>query len=256
MVPATKPTHPAHRSLPVQNRPLISELFFWDSHVYKTSWLTSFMQRVVLERQAIESRIRNTNHTIHWPHQTPPKMAQQEDRRNLDWKSNNVGSKLLAKMGWKDGQGVGKRYREETTISTQGIRVKRRCHHLGLGATPAAATSSGNHHAADFAKALAEFQQLHGSSSGGGSGGDAETNTEQDLSKRSRKNKKKKKKKKEMDQKDKKKNEIKEPILPTNKVTHSGIRKAKFQAKSTDDLKCIFAGSHEAVYAAPTKAMH
>lgn len=167
-----------------------------------------------------------------------------EDRRNLDWKSNNVGSKLLAKMGWKDGQGVGKRYREEE-IATEGLRVKRRQANLGLGATHAAAlaaSASGNH-AEEFAKALAEFHKLHG----GGRGND---NSLDKKAKKEKKPKKEKKKDKKMDKQMDTKKKLREPILPTNKVTHSGTRKAKFQEKTKDDLKGIFAGSHESVYTA------
>lgn len=160
--------------------------------------------------------------------QTHPLVADTmgEDTRNLDWKSNNVGSKLLSKMGWKDGQGVGKRYRDEQ-IATEGMRVKRRQVGLGLGATHAvalAASASGNH-ADEFANALAEFRKVHGS-------GDDSSETSKD-----RKQKKKKKKKDK-----KRKKEKKAPVLPTNKVTHGGIRSAKFKPKTSQDLKAIFAG--------------
>ena len=43
------------------------------------------------------------------------------DTRNLEWKNNNVGSKLLSAMGWTDGTKVGKRARmmmSSTTTTT------------------------------------------------------------------------------------------------------------------------------------------
>jgi G-patch domain len=195
------------------------------------------------------------------------------DRRNLDWKTNNVGSKLLAKMGWKDGQGVGKRCRddedddEKKMISTEGIRVKRRQANLGLGATTnhsaVLGTVSGSNHAEDFAQALVEFQKIHG-----GSGDDDNDKTndddddgsmtsqekQEDKKKKSKDKKKKKEKKKEnAKDKDQKKKKTKDLIvLPTNKMTHSATRQAKFQEKTRDDLKCIFAGSSESVYSSST----
>jgi G-patch domain len=206
------------------------------------------------------------------------------DRRNLDWKTNNVGSKLLAKMGWKDGQGVGKRCRdddddhdddEKKLISTEGIRVKRRQTNLGLGATAnhsaVLGTVSGSNHAEDFAQALVEFQNIHGgSSTSSGNDVDNDKNNDddgamtlqekqEDKKKKSKDKKKKKKMKKEKKKedakgKDQKKKETKDLliVLPTNKMTHSATRQAKFQEKTRDDLKCIFAGSSESVYSSST----
>jgi G-patch domain len=199
------------------------------------------------------------------------------DRRNLDWKTNNVGSKLLAKMGWKDGQGVGKRCRdddEKQMISTEGIRVKRRQTNLGLGATTnhtaILGTVSGSNHAEDFAMALVEFQKIHGvgpGTSSGGNGNDVNDKNndddgamtsqkkQEDKKKKKSKDKKKNKEKKKENAKDKDQNKKKKKdliVLPTNKITHSAIRQAKFQAKTRDDLKCIFAGSAEAVYSSTT----
>lgn len=45
------------------------------------------------------------------------------DTRNLEWKNNNVGSKLLAAMGWKDGMAVGKRARTTSTAPMNGNNV-------------------------------------------------------------------------------------------------------------------------------------
>jgi hypothetical protein len=40
------------------------------------------------------------------------------DTRNLHWKQNNVGSRLLQKMGWSDGQAVGKRQRSQRSSTS------------------------------------------------------------------------------------------------------------------------------------------
>lgn len=53
-----------------------------------------------------------------------------EDNRNLEWKSNNVGAAMLQKMGWKEGQGIGRRSKSGTTA----LRALKRQEGLGLGA--------------------------------------------------------------------------------------------------------------------------
>lgn len=126
------------------------------------------------------------------------------DSRNLEWKSNNVGSKLLAKMGWKDGQAVGKRQKEGEAVTSEGIRIKRRADGLGLGASTVVATNNSNH-VGDFSSLLENLKSEHKSTE-----------------------KKKKKKKKSV-------------MLPTNKSTHHKVRAAKFQEKTQEDLKSIFA---------------
>lgn len=137
-------------------------------------------------------------------------MAQAKvDSRNLEWKDNNVGSKLLQKMGWKDGQGIGKRrlLKSESDVSSEGLRVRRRADGLGLGASSQAASQSSTSPVADFADVLNKLQEEHGAK--------------------------------------RKKKTSKSGIvaMPTNKSTHARVRKAKFQAKSADDMKCIFAGA-------------
>ena len=147
-------------------------------------------------------------------------MAQaQVDTRNLEWKDNNVGSKLLQKMGWKDGQAIGKRrlLHSDSNVSSEGLRVRKRANGLGLGASSdAAAAHSGISHAADFTHVLQSLQEAHGSGS-------------EDAKRR-------KKSKKSM-----KAGTV--VAMPTNKTTHAKVRQAKFQQKSAEDMKCIFAGA-------------
>lgn len=143
-------------------------------------------------------------------------MAQAEvDTRNLEWKDNNVGSKLLQKMGWKDGQSIGRRrfLKSESDVSSEGLRVKRRAAGLGLGASSQAAAQASISHASDFAGVLQALQEEHVD--------------ESDTSKKRKK----------------KKSKTAIVSMPTNKSTHAKVRQAKFQERTSEDMKCIFAGA-------------
>ena len=164
---------------------------------------------------------------------TTPKTSKRKDTRNLEWRSNNVGSKLLQKMGWKEGQAVGKRQRTTATSSSsddnsgnetapsdnnnysssEGIRVFKRQDGLGLGAAADGILAAENHHHVQhFSALLSQLKQEHGSDND---------------------DKKSKKKKK-------KKSKTSKVILLTNKSTHAKVRQAKFQSKTSEDMKCIF----------------
>jgi len=147
------------------------------------------------------------------------------DQRNLEWKSDNVGSKLLAKMGWREGQAVGKRQREQgATVTSQGLRAMKRREGLGLGAAASAALSKNQRdpqHVGDFGLVLAALREEHGTTSS--------SSKEQQAG-----SKKKSKRRSSF---------TTAAVLPTNKSTHAAVRQAKFQEKSADDLKCIFAGA-------------
>jgi hypothetical protein len=141
------------------------------------------------------------------------------DTRNLAWLENNVGAKLLGKMGWKEGQGVGRQRRnnkdddnddDQAVVCSEGIRVQKRQDGLGLGAKHILHMETS--HTQDFHHLLQELKQHHGS-------GDESSN------------------------KRKKKRKSKTTVLPTNKTTHHKVRHAKFQKKSSEDLKCIFGGT-------------
>ena len=130
-----------------------------------------------------------------------------EDKRNQEWRNANVGLKLLEKMGYKDGQGIGKRNTNNTAL-----RALKRKEGLGLGAkieSEGGNSESSNH----FSAVLANLQAHH----------QPATPT--------KKSKKKKTKK---------------LTLPQNKVTagHAAKRReAKFGAKSAEDMACIFGNS-------------
>lgn len=168
------------------------------------------------------------------------------DTRNLEWKNNNIGSKLLNSMGWKDGMAVGKNKKTTTIVeeennnqqqsdfSTEGIRVTKRQDGLGLGATSnvIGEVSNRHNHVADFASILSSLQQHH----------PVNNNNEEsnDLKK------KKKKRKKNNDSN----NELTSKSIQysTNRMTNMKVRRSKFTPKSEHDMKCIFGHkNHDAI---------
>lgn len=162
-------------------------------------------------------------------------VATRVDTRNLEWKDNNLGSKLLQKMGWKDGQAVGKRQRRSDgdnpgggIATSEGLRVVKRQDGLGIGAPTAAILASQNHHHVDsFAALLADLKQ--------------QQQQQQQDSERDEDDPNKKKTKKKLKKR-------KSPInLPKNRITHHKVRQSKFQERSMEDMKCIFAGASSLV---------
>lgn len=158
--------------------------------------------------------------------------ARPADTRNLHWKSNNVGLKLLEKLGWKEGQAVGKRQRQDiaegddgtaaTPVSSEGLRVKQRANGLGLGASARAESLASSHHVQHFSDLLESLKEHHPSTAG----------SEQESSKKSKKK-----------AKTTSTYLTTGVILPTNKTTHHKIRAAKFSARTADDMRCIFGGA-------------
>lgn len=154
-------------------------------------------------------------------------IVQTEDTRNQEWRNSNVGSKMLAKMGWTEGSGIGKR-----NVNTTALRAVKRQEGLGIGAKrqteggPSESTGT-------FAAVLANLQAHHGTTSS------ASTKSSKKASKKEAKKAKKAAKKAAK----------KGLSLPQNKVLAGHARKmraAKFGAKSAQDLACIF-GNTEVV---------
>jgi hypothetical protein len=154
---------------------------------------------------------------------SPISSSSTPDQRNLQWKSSNIGAKLLGKMGWKDGQAVGKRQRKGgegdgrnaggSNVSSEGLRLKKRVDGLGVGAEksmPSHALGKNDVHT-EFSSVLASVSQQHNSSP----------------AKNSKKGKRQKK----------------SLSLPKNKTTCHKVRRAKFQEKTEEDMKCIFGSS-------------
>lgn len=129
-----------------------------------------------------------------------------EDSRNLEWRKSNVGSALLQKMGWKEGQAIGKR----SKTGTSALRALRRQEGLGLGAK--VESQGGESERSDhFSSVLQNLQETHGTPS----------------------------KRKQVTQS----SDGQKLFLAQNRVIagHAQkVRKAKFGAKSAEDMACIF----------------
>ena len=154
-------------------------------------------------------------------------IVQVEDSRNQEWRSSNVGSKMLSKMGWTEGSGIGKR-----NVNTTALRAVKRQEGLGIGAKrqteggPSESTGT-------FAAVLANLKAHHGTTT---------STSTTSKKKSSKKEAKAAKKAAKMAAK-------KKLSLPQNKVLAGHARKmreAKFGAKSAEDLACIF-GNTEVV---------
>ena len=123
-----------------------------------------------------------------------------EDSRNLEWRKSNVGATLLQKMGWKEGEGVGKRAKSNASS----LRALKRQEGLGLGAkmnSEGGNSESANH----FASVLANLQVHH-----------------QTKPKKSKKSK------------------LTLPQNKVTAGHAQKMRKAKFGEKSAEEMACIF----------------
>ncbi|KAI2504213.1 glycine rich nucleic binding domain [Fragilaria crotonensis] len=154
-----------------------------------------------------------------------------EDSRNLHWSKNSIGSKLLLKMGWTEGTGLG-RDRQGTAVALRAVR--KHDSDAGIGATHDGADVTGNHKwnqtTDTFANVLKTLKSQHSSMSvndndNSDDGGNDDGSTKQ--------KKLKKKKKKKL-------------VLAQNKVNAGHSRKMReakdLRNKSDADMAAIFGG--------------
>lgn len=153
-----------------------------------------------------------------------------EDTRNQEWRKSNVGSKMLEKMGWTEGKGIGKR-----NVNKTSLRAVKRQVGLGIGAKrqseggPSESTGT-------FAAVLANLKAHHGNNDSTAT----KTTMNTKVSKKEAKKEAKKAAKLAVKKAARKKHKL---SLPQNKVLAGHARKmraAKFGAKSAEDLACIF----------------
>jgi G-patch domain len=139
-----------------------------------------------------------------------------DDSRNVDWSKNSIGSKLLLKMGWKEGTGLGR----DSQGTALALRAVRKSNEAGIGAKDADITGNDgwNQTTDTFASVLKNLKSQHSSLSD-----ETDTNTD-----------KKKKKKKKL-------------VLAVNKVTAGHSRKMReakdLTNKSQYDMAAIFGNS-------------
>jgi len=150
-------------------------------------------------------------------HMSAVLVACPSDERNSKWKESSVGNKLLLKMGWKEGEGLGKR-KEGTTAALRAIkRVGEDT--LGIGASSQEDLLTGH---SGWSQTQQQFHSVL-----------------QNLRKNDDNKKTKKKKKK------RKKNGNK-LILAQNKVTAGHSKKMRaskdLSTKSAEDMVAIFGG--------------
>eukprot|EP00538_Stauroneis_constricta_P007229 CAMPEP_0119568254 /NCGR_PEP_ID=MMETSP1352-20130426/38387_1 /TAXON_ID=265584 /ORGANISM="Stauroneis constricta, Strain CCMP1120" /LENGTH=204 /DNA_ID=CAMNT_0007617621 /DNA_START=29 /DNA_END=640 /DNA_ORIENTATION=+ len=176
-----------------------------------------------------------------------------EDNRNLEWRNNNVGANLLQKMGWNEGDGLGKRSKSKTYA----LRAIKRQDGLGVGAK---ITSEGgsSESSKNFSSVLAALQAHHDTPSSpnadSGDDRDSDDDDNNDNNNDNSKSEKKKKSKKSKRKKKKRKAEDGDLILAQNKVTAGyakRMRDAKFGSKSAEDMACIFGNKDHQVVAIP-----
>ena len=97
-----------------------------------------------------------------------------EDGRNAAWASDKsgFGHKMLAKMGWSEGKGLGKNKQGQT----HNLRAIRREESLGIGASTDTHGSEGfSQTSANFRGVLAKLNAEHGSGSSSGASSDEDS---------------------------------------------------------------------------------
>lgn len=160
------------------------------------------------------------------------------DTRNLHWKQNNVGSTLLQKMGWKQGQAIGSKrlQKEEETTSSEGLKIVKRPDGLGLGASAGKLNKETTGHDT-FHELLQNLKKDHPPSveSSASSRKKRKSKNDNENDKMESSCNKKKKKKKET------------IIFASNRMTHARVRQAKFAVRNPQDMACIFGKDHSAV---------
>jgi len=160
--------------------------------------------------------------------------ADTKDSRNVSWAQSNLGQKMLMKMGWKEGKGLGKHGQG----MSDNLRAKRREEGLGIGAKTDTSGNEGfSTTSQNFHSVLQSLQATHST-----------TDT-----KKEKKQKKKLKKRKAHDAK-----QTNSLTLARNRVVAGHSRKMReskdLQRKSKEDMAAIF-GVKVSEYQAPSSSL-
>lgn len=152
-------------------------------------------------------------------------IVETEDHRNAGWAkdTSNFGHRMLSKMGWKQGQGLGK---DRTGSSTHLRGVRRADETLGLGATTDAHGGDGWSRTNEgFRGVLQNLREQHGTTTTTGGNDDDEPETSRSESR-------------------KKSKRTKSLTLARNRVSAGHARKMReaknLSTKSREDVAAIF----------------
>lgn len=161
-----------------------------------------------------------------------------EDGRNAAWASDKsgFGHKMLAKMGWSEGKGLGKNKQGQT----HNLRAIRREESLGIGASTDTHGSEGfSQTSANFHGVLAKLNAEHGSGSSSGASSDEDSGSAsgRSSSKKSKKEKKKRSKSSKKAKKAEKKTKHRGKRDKDNKITLAQNRVAAGHSRKMRDAK-------------------
>lgn len=156
-------------------------------------------------------------------------IANKEDNRNKSWSQGSIGAKLLQKMGWSEGQGLGRNQQG----SSNALRAVRRAEGLGIGATHDLAGTEGWSATNDsFASVLQHLQAQHNGLSSSSSNNNASAT---------------KKKKKSL-------------TLAKNRVLAGHAKKMRLAKdlnnKTPEEMACIFGGGGGGAVLPTTTTQH
>jgi len=157
-------------------------------------------------------------------------ISDRTDHRNAGWKANNIGSKMLSKMGWSEGEGLGRR-NQGTSVHLRAVR--RLDDSLGIGATTDHTGTDGWSQTTDgFLSVLKGLQKEHAVPTAADDDDDDDDATTEKKKRAKKRNKMKKRT---------------TLVLAKNKVTAGHARKMRdakdLSTKSDHDMAAIFGGT-------------
>uniref|UniRef100_K3WMW5 PinX1-related protein 1 n=1 Tax=Globisporangium ultimum (strain ATCC 200006 / CBS 805.95 / DAOM BR144) TaxID=431595 RepID=K3WMW5_GLOUD len=166
-------------------------------------------------------------------------MVQMGGMQNMAWAADTskFGYKMLVKMGWAAGKGVGKDLQGQATH----VKIARRSENLGVGCSLKQAEVQGwSSTATSFADVLKTLNKKYGDKSDSGSESDASSSlVKKKKDKKSKKDKKAKKAKKQAKRDKKVKEEAKKTTISRRIVYHKRLRNKNAKGYAAEDMAGI-----------------
>ncbi|KAF1328821.1 Pin2 terf1-interacting telomerase inhibitor 1, partial [Globisporangium splendens] len=167
-------------------------------------------------------------------------MVQMGGMQNMAWAADTskFGYKMLVKMGWAAGKGVGKDLQGQATH----VKIARRSENLGVGCSLKQAEVQGwSSTATSFADVLKTLNKKYGDKSDSGSESDASSSSvkKKKKEKKSKKEKKAKKAKKQAKRDKKVKEEAKKTTISRRIVYHKRLRNKNAKGYAAEDMAGI-----------------